>query len=306
MVYIVESGKIGSVETDHDQTGDGRHLWGVFTFEEFAETGRNFGLEPNAFASSFDNRAIRFESHDGFDFICVNVLSYKNVALPFARVYIYVSKHLLFFITDKPPMLLEMIKEISSDQTKGVGFEKLFYFFFDKITSDDADFLEEIEQEISDLENDLILSKRKSCVGEIMYLRKRLMALKRYYEQLLHVWEDMQENENNLIDAKSMRYFKIFAGRVDRLYHSVLNLRDYVTQVREAYQAEVDISLNNVMKLFTVLTAFFLPLTLIVGWYGMNLKMPEFTWAYGYPMVIGLCVAVVAFCFYYFKKHKWF
>jgi magnesium transporter len=46
-----------------------------------------------------------------------------------------------------------------------------------------------------------------------------------------------------------------------------LNLRDYVTQVREAYQAELDISLNNIMKIFTVITAFFSPLTLLVGWY---------------------------------------
>ena len=70
----------------------------------------------------------------------------------------------------------------------------------------------------------------------------------------------------------------------------VLNLRDYVTQVREAYQAQIDINLNKVMKIFTVITSIFLPLTLIVGWYGMNLKMPEYSWVYGYPFVIGLIV----------------
>jgi magnesium transporter len=93
---------------------------------------------------------------------------------------------------------------------------------------------------------------------------------------------------------------------VDRLYHSVLNLRDYVTQVREAYQAEVDIGLNNIMKLFTVLTAVFLLLTLLVGWYGMNLQMPEFKWAFGYPLVIIIAVAIVVFCLVIFKKKKWF
>jgi magnesium transporter len=93
---------------------------------------------------------------------------------------------------------------------------------------------------------------------------------------------------------------------VDRLYRNVNNLRDYVTQVREAYQAQEDINLNSIMKLFTVITAIFLPLTLIVGWYGMNFPMPEYNLSFGYPLVIALSALVVAVCVGYFKKHDWF
>ncbi|MGI5850236.1 MAG: CorA family divalent cation transporter, partial [Christensenellales bacterium] len=150
------------------------------------------------------------------------------------------------------------------------------------------------------------ITEKKDCVREIISLRNRLMAFKRYYEQLLNIFDDLQENENEIVQKSSLRYLKIFSGRIERLYHTVLNLRDYVTQVREAYQAEVDISLNKIMKIFTVITAIFLPLTLIAGWYGMNLQMPEFGWPFGYPMVIILSVAVVVFCILYFKKNKWF
>jgi Mg2+ and Co2+ transporters len=132
------------------------------------------------------------------------------------------------------------------------------------------------------------------------------MVLKRYYEQMLGVLDELQENGNRLIPGVALRYFKIFAGRVDRLYHGVINLRDYVTQVREAYQAEVDIGLNSIMKIFTVLTAIFLPLTLLVGWYGMNLQMPEFKWPLGYAMVIVIAVAIVVLCLVLFKRKKWF
>lgn len=63
----------------------------------------------------------------------------------------------------------------------------------------------------------------------------------------------MLENENGVFDKRSMRLFKIFTGRVDRvLPHSVLNPRDYVTQVRESYQAAAGINLNRIMKSFTV------------------------------------------------------
>jgi magnesium transporter len=113
--------------------------------------------------------------------------------------------------------------------------------------------------------------------------RKKLFNLKRYYEQLAEVTSSIERSENEIIDKKALRYFHMLTARCERLFHGVLNLRDYVTQVREAYQAQMDIGLNKVMKLFTVITAVFLPLTLITGWYGMNIPMPEFRWAYAYP-----------------------
>lgn len=59
-------------------------------------------------------------------------------------------------------------------------------------------------------------------------------------------------------------------------------------------------------KVFTMVTSIFLPLTLIAGWYGMNLNMPEFGWKYGYLFVAGLCVLVVIVWLIVFKKKKWF
>jgi len=97
----------------------------------------------------------------------------------------------------------------------------------------------------------------------------------------------------------------MFTNRTNRLYQSINNLRDYVTQVREAYQAQVDINQNNLMKLFTVVTTIFLPLTLIVGWYGMNFNMPEYSWKHGYSVVIGISISVIIFCVVWFKKNKW-
>ena len=93
--------------------------------------------------------------------------------------------------------------------------------------------------------------------------------------------------------------------RTERRFQNVLNLREYVTQVRESYEAEVDISLNTTMKIFTVVTTIFLPLTLIAGWYGMNFpNMPEFGWKYAYPAVIIVSILVIILEIIYFKKKK--
>ena len=84
-------------------------------------------------------------------------------------------------------------------------------------------------------------------------------------------------------------------------------LHEYATQISSEYQAQVDILQNRVMKLLTIVTAIFLPLSLIAGWYGMNfIDMPLLRWQYGYPLVVIVSVLVVALLVWYFKRKKWF
>ena len=64
---------------------------------------------------------------------------------------------------------------------------------------------------------------------------------------------------------------------------------------------------NRVMKLLTIVTTIFMPLTLIAGWYGMNFSgMHELDWVYGYPAIIALAAAVIAGLVIWFKRKKWF
>ena len=79
-----------------------------------------------------------------------------------------------------------------------------------------------------------------------------------------------------------------------------------MAHLREAYQSQLSIRQNDLMKVFTVVTAVFLPLTLLTGWYGMNfVSMPELRWRYGYPAVIVLGAAIVGGLLYWFKRKKW-
>ena len=219
---------------------------------------------------------------------------------------IYFCRSLLLFICDSREIAERISREIQTETEESLSLEQVLFHFFDRLTKDDARKLQQMESEISRLEEFLITCKEINYIREIIEMRKRLMVLKRYYEQLSDIAEDICENENELIREKTMKFFRIFQSRVERLYQEVLNLRDYITQVREAYQAQVDINLNNIMKLFTVITAIFLPLTLIVGWYGMNLQMPEYGWRFGYPVIIGISAAVVAGVIICFKRKKWF
>ena len=77
-------------------------------------------------------------------------------------------------------------------------------------------------------------------------------------------------------------------------------------QLRDLYKAHIDIKQNRIMTVLTVVTTVFMPLTLIVGWYGMNFKyMPELEWRLGYPIVIVISLIIVAGSLLFFKLKKW-
>ena len=104
----------------------------------------------------------------------------------------------------------------------------------------------------------------------IVSIRKEILSSSHYYSQLCDVALVLLENENDIFEESALRLLKHFSDRVHRLRQETQMLREYSLQISEAYQTQIDIRQNIVMKVLTVVTAIFLPLSLIAGWYGMN------------------------------------
>ncbi len=185
--------------------------------------------------------------------------------------------------------------------------EKLVFAFLDAMIEGDAKMLEDMEFALSLPEERILQGDAED--GFIAFLlgeRRKLLLLRNYYEQLIDVGKALEENENDIFADEDLRYFKIFTDKAERLERNVRSLREQLMQLREAYQSMLDIRLNNIMKIFTVLSAVFLPLTLITGWYGMNFTgMPELAWRYGYLYVILLAALVALVCISIFKRKHW-
>ena len=77
-------------------------------------------------------------------------------------------------------------------------------------------------------------------------------------------------------------------------------------QLRDMYHTQIDVKQNHIMTLLTIVTTIFMPLTLIVGWYGMNFRyMPELESKWGYPIVIAISLIIIIGSLWFFKKKKW-
>ena len=184
--------------------------------------------------------------------------------------------------------------------------ERFWFDFIDCLTESDITYLEELENQLSGLEDAVLEETIQHFNQKMQVFRKELLVLVNYYSQMSELCHRLYENESNCFDGIRLRLFRIMADRLARLQNKVMILQEYSMQVRDVYQSTISIRQNNIMKVLTVVTAIFTPLTLIVGWYGMNFYMPEFEWKYGYLLVILLCVVVLAICIWIFKRKKYF
>ena len=136
--------------------------------------------------------------------------------------------------------------------------------------------------------------------------RQKLSELNAYYEQLTDIGELFQSRACSSF-ADDTGDWEKFTHRAERLQNHVQLLRENMLQLRELYQSKQDARQNKIMGILTIVTTFFLPLTLITGWYGMNFAyMPELKWRYGYPVVILVALIIAVGEFIYFKIKKFF
>lgn len=305
-MYQFIEGRFTPIASEKIGLDESSQYIGIFNHQTLLSNCENFKISRRIVQACEDNKGSKFESYDGFDLMVVNIPPSLTWSRKAEHLCIYFRKNLLLFLCDDPSFIADFIKNTLLSDIKVGNLERVFRLFLEYLIHNDRNELIGIEEEIADLEEEFLFPIKDDLIAYLSQFRRKLLVLKQYYEELLDISQAIEENENKLTNHEELRYFKMITNRIERLLSNVLHLRDYITQVREAYQAQLDIGLNKVMKLFTVITTIFLPLSLIVGWYGMNLKLPEYKWAYGYPFIIILSLIVIMVTLFYFKKNKWF
>ena len=259
-------------------------------------------MEPVVVTYIEEGQIETFEGFDTFSIVAFDWYDIKDMEADPSQMLLYLDRDDLFIICEN-----EMsYKAASGYFTEAPSNERAMYLFFKNLFKGDTKNLEELEDRISDLDDAVIHDSSETIREKILDTRYEVLRLKKYYEQFEEIFEDLCDNDNDMLSEDYLTYFTVLSNRCDRLLRQVLNLKEYIVQVRESYQAQIDIEQNRLMKIFTLVTSIFLPLTLIAGWYGMNLKMPEFEWTYGYPFVIGVCLLTIAIWAIVFKKKGWF
>ncbi len=284
---------------------------GYLTLDELKGCYQELGLSEVAVKdcmTDFTHFRTSMDVYDEFSFGMINIVDILNLSTRRNRIGFFIKKNLFVVvkIIDKEDSIRQMFLDAIGRFRQNATMEKVIYGVLERLLSSGNRGLVMTERQIIAMEREVVNGKVDPELNtEIFDLRNRLSTLKNYYEQLIDIGESLQENENDLFEEEDLRYFKIFTDKSERLSNNTQLLCDNLIHLREAMDATLNYNLNNTMKLFTMVTIIFQPLTLIVGWYGMNFKyMPELGWKFGYLYVIVLSIVVVGVILYWFKKRK--
>ena len=276
----------------------------VLPFSRMSEAAER--MDPKVLAYLNEGQIETFESFETFSIIAFDWYDVHSARTADSQMLLYLDrKDLLLFCEDDAAE--EKARSIVAELTKEgpMDNEQLLYRFFVRLLKGDMAHLDQLEADISDGESAVLSGTRPGDLDRIAAWRRELLRLKRYYEQLDSIFDELSANDNQLLGKASVRRMVILGTRLDRYLSGVRSLQEMVAQLREAYQSQLSIQQNDLMKIFTVVTAVFLPLTLLVGWYGMNFSnMPELSWKYGYPAVIVISLVIVMICLWTMKKKK--
>ena len=263
-------------------------------------------MDPAVFQYVGERQTESFEALEHFDLLAFDWYDVRKGGKS-EKVLVYLDQEdLFFFCRDEAAAqyVRGAVQELNGSVTDN---QQLLYRFFAGLFKGDMAYLEKLEAKINEGEGIILEGRAKDdAPRRIAAWRRELLRLKRYYEQLDSIFDELAENDNSLLGKQNTRRFANLGNRMERYLNAVQSLRESVAQLREAYQSQLSIQQNDLMRVFTIVTVLFLPLTLITGWFGMNfVNMPELQSEWGYPVIIAASVLLVAGLLWFFRHKKW-
>lgn len=182
----------------------------------------------------------------------------------------------------------------------------LAYSLIDIIVDHYFIIIDNIEDEIEALETVVLKNTHDKNIRNIQKLKKDLMTLRKSIIPLRESVGNLEKTGSELIEERTTYFLKDVYDHTLHITDSIETYREMLNSLMELHLAGMNNRLNKVMKVLTVISTIFIPLTFIVGVYGMNFDyMPELRWHYGYHAVWAFMILVVVFMLYVLRRNKW-
>ncbi|WP_207536238.1 magnesium/cobalt transporter CorA [Desertivirga arenae] len=237
-----------------------------------------------------------------------NFLSIKEKGFAYCPVSIIVEKGILFTYRDDDLKTFgEAVKRIKASPASYINGYQIFLTILETSIDNDADLIENLARRIAELNQQLILRKKRSdeefliqissFQNETMSLRENIIDKQRLVSALM---------KSSIFPEEYMGVLRIMIKDISSLVEHNKFAFERLEYLQDTFMGFVNIEQNHIIKIFTVATVAFMPPTLIASIYGMNFKfMPEIEWDYGYLLAILLMILSSAGTLIYFKKKNW-
>jgi magnesium transporter len=189
---------------------------------------------------------------------------------------------------------------------RGMGADYLAYALIDAIVDGYFTVLEEFGERIVDVEEELTMAPDQRSLHLINGMKKEIIYLRKSVWPLREAISFLERGDSHLLHSSTRLYFRDVYDHTVQVIDTVETYRDLLSGMLDLYLSSISNRTNEVMKFLTVIGTIFMPLTFLVGVYGMNFKhFPELEWPNGYFILWGVMISVSLLMMVYFKKKRW-
>ncbi|MCU0579876.1 MAG: magnesium/cobalt transporter CorA [Desulfobacterota bacterium] len=187
-----------------------------------------------------------------------------------------------------------------------LGADYLAHALLDTIVDHYFIILERLGEQEEELEEVLTKNPTPRTLQAIHQLKREMIFLRKSVWPLREVISGLERAESPLIQTSTAVYLRDIYDHTIQVIDNLETFRDMLSGMIDIYLSSISNRMNEIMKVLTIIATIFIPLTFIVGLYGMNFKyMPELESPWGYPAVLVLMLGVSVFMLLYFKRKKW-
>jgi magnesium transporter len=198
--------------------------------------------------------------------------------------------------------------KISGSKVRVSGADYLCYMMLDLIVDNYFLVMERLGEQVEALEDDIARRPDNRTIARINMLRKEMIVLKRTITPVRELVNGFMRSDSNLLTEKNEKYFKDIYDHIVQAGDLAENYRDMLMNLQDLYMSNVNLKLNETMKVMTIVTVLLAPATVIGGIFGMNFdtNVPFFHKQWGFYIVVSIMLLIPVFMIRIFKKRGWF
>lgn len=251
------------------------------------------------------------EEFEDYLFVTLKMLyRIEGAEIDYEQISFVLGKNYLLTFQEKEGDWFDSFRErirLDQGRVRKKGPDYLLYRLIDIIVDNYYNVLDTIGAQIEDTEDCIRTDTSVETFRKIQQLKKELIFLHKALYPLRDALSKLIKDESAFIDEENVRFFSDVYNHVIHLIDSLDTYRDLTSSLMDIYINTQNTRLNEVIRLLTIISTIFIPLTFIVGVYGMNFKyFPELEWRYGYAGIWAIMIAIAGAMIGFFKYKKWF
>lgn len=276
------------------------------------EIGSRFKLHPLVLEDILNtDQRPKVEDYGDYVFIVAKFFEYDTASktLNADQISLVVGSNFVLSFQERPTGKFQALRErlqANKGQTRKFGADYLCYSLLDSIVDHYFTVLEFLSEATEHLESRLLIKAEVKMLGDIHTLKTDTMQIRRALWPLREVLNMLQHGEARQFKPETLIYLRDVYDHTVHVIESVEMIRDLMSGMLDIYMSAMSNRLNQQMRVLTVITTIFMPLTLISSVYGMNFKhMPELDWYWGYYAVLGVMGSIAVVMSFIFWRRRW-